>query len=61
MATPSDAQSATGNGMKGVGPSDLDAFFDQLDLQDEEFDDIEIDMDDSEIRETWKSTRTMLS
>ena len=38
--------------MKGVGPSDLDALFDQLDLQDEELDDLEINDDDSEIRET---------
>lgn len=51
MASVSDARSATRCGTKGSGHGDLDMFFDQLDLQDEVFDDLEINEDDPEILE----------
>jgi hypothetical protein len=61
MASPSDAQSGTnggGSGDRGGGASasrtDLEGFFDQLDLNEEEFEDVVIDEDDPEIQESTR-------
>jgi hypothetical protein len=52
MASPSDANSATSGGGVAAAEPDLENFFDQLDLNDEEFQDVEIDEDDPEINES---------
>uniref|UniRef100_A0A453F3R0 Uncharacterized protein n=1 Tax=Aegilops tauschii subsp. strangulata TaxID=200361 RepID=A0A453F3R0_AEGTS len=53
MASLSDANSTTnGGGAAATARSDLGDFFDQPDLNDEEFADIEIDEDDPEIQES---------
>ncbi|KAE8787328.1 Cytokinin-O-glucosyltransferase 2 [Hordeum vulgare] len=49
MSSPSDAHSAASGGGAAAGNPDLGDFFDQLDLNDEDFDDVEIDVDDPEI------------
>ncbi|XBH79815.1 hypothetical protein VPH35_105702 [Triticum aestivum] len=52
MASPSDANSATSGGASAAATPILEDFFDQLDLNDEEFNDVEIDEEDPEIRES---------
>ncbi|KAE8801644.1 hypothetical protein D1007_22673 [Hordeum vulgare] len=53
MASLSDAHSATsGGGAAVTAKSDLGDFFDQLDLNDDDFADVEIDDDDLEIQES---------
>ncbi|XBI42786.1 hypothetical protein VPH35_107637 [Triticum aestivum] len=56
MATPSDAHSATsdggGSGGLGVAKSDLECYFDQLDLNEEDFDDVVIEEDNPELEES---------
>lgn len=46
MASASDAHSATGGGVNDGGADDLDDFFGQLDLAEEEFDDLVIEEED---------------
>lgn len=46
MEAPFDAQSATSGGARIGDPSDLGDFFHQLDLEGEDFDELEIDVDD---------------
>ena len=50
MASPSDANSATSGGATAAANPDLENFFDLLDLNDEEFNDVEIDEEDTKSR-----------
>uniref|UniRef100_A0A453E6S4 Uncharacterized protein n=2 Tax=Aegilops tauschii subsp. strangulata TaxID=200361 RepID=A0A453E6S4_AEGTS len=53
MASPSDAHSAaSGGGGVTAAKTDLEDFFDQLDLNEEEFEDVVIDEDDPELQES---------
>ena len=52
MASPSDANSATSGGASAAANAALEDFFDHLDLNDEESNDVEIDEEDPEIKET---------
>ncbi|KAF7007051.1 hypothetical protein CFC21_022026 [Triticum aestivum] len=52
MASPLDANSATSGGASAAATPILEDFFDQLDLNDEEFNDVEIDEEDPEIKES---------
>ena len=53
MASPSDAHSATGGcGAATAARSDLGDFLEKLDLNDDDFVDVEIDEDDPEIQES---------
>ena len=52
MASPSDANSATSGGASAAATPILEDFFDQLDLNDEEFNDVEIDEEGPEIKES---------
>ncbi|XBI30602.1 hypothetical protein VPH35_054318 [Triticum aestivum] len=53
MASPSDAHSATGgSGAAAAARSDLGDFLEKLDLNDDDFADVEIDEDDPEIQES---------
>lgn len=53
MEIPSDAHSAmSGGGGAATAEVDLGDFFDQLDLNDEEFDDVMVDEDDPEINDS---------
>ncbi|KAE8775541.1 hypothetical protein D1007_51932 [Hordeum vulgare] len=49
MASPSDANSVASGGAVTAASHDLEDFFDQLDLSDEEFNDVEIDEEDQGI------------
>ncbi|KAI5021200.1 hypothetical protein ZWY2020_055045 [Hordeum vulgare] len=58
MASPSDANAVTsGGGAAVAAPPDLEDFFDQLDINDEEFNDVEIDDEDPCIKDNvrWLS------
>ncbi|XBH77044.1 hypothetical protein VPH35_103581 [Triticum aestivum] len=52
MASPADALSATGGGVRDVNPRDLGDFFDLLDLEGEEFEDLVVDEDDPKINDS---------
>ena len=53
MASPSDAHSATGgSGAAAAARSDLGDFLEKLDLNDDDFADVEIDEDDPAIQES---------
>ncbi|XBI92954.1 hypothetical protein VPH35_029909 [Triticum aestivum] len=52
MASPSDAHSATSGGGAAAAKQDLGDIFNQLDLNDDNFDDVEIDEEDPEINES---------
>lgn len=52
MASPSDAHSATSGGGAAAAKQDLRDIFNQLDLNDDDFDDVEIDEEDPEIDES---------
>ncbi|KAE8800746.1 hypothetical protein D1007_23749 [Hordeum vulgare] len=52
MASSSDARSATSGGGVAAAKADLEDFFDQLDLNDEEFADVQIDEQNPEIEES---------
>ena len=51
MVTPSDTQSISNGGARVGDPCDLGDLFNQLDLDGEEFDDLEIDVDDPELND----------
>ena len=52
MASPEDAISSRSGGTSAAANPNLEDFFDQLDLNEEEFNDVEIDEDDLVIKES---------
>ncbi|XBI02309.1 hypothetical protein VPH35_130890 [Triticum aestivum] len=52
MASPSDANFATSSGASAAANPVLEDFFDQVDLNEEEFNDVEIDEEDPGIKES---------
>ncbi|XBI88518.1 hypothetical protein VPH35_026482 [Triticum aestivum] len=52
MAPPSDAHSATSSGDSAAAKPNLEQFLDKLDLNEEDFQDVEIDEDDPEINKS---------
>ncbi|KAE8800205.1 hypothetical protein D1007_24357 [Hordeum vulgare] len=52
MASPLDAHSATSGGAAAAAKPDVENFFDQFDLNDGDFEDVEIDEEDLEIQES---------